>query len=309
MKTYFKVIVLATLFLPVLLKAQSDPETYQRLIEGGVNALQEGHDTAAEKQFDSLINIYHRDEQLFAKEIYLGDGLPDEQMDVFVSKSILYTQASFFKGLILLQKNQPYEARVHFENSVESDSSFTDGFLGIADSYMAIYQYPRALEIYTYVLSVEPGNTYALLKSASALGFLKMYDEAIKNLERALQVDSTCTHCYQNLGYFRLLNEKYDQALVDLDMTLKADPNDPYALNNKGFVLHKLNKTKDGLKLIDASLNAFPDNHHAYLNKALIYLDKKKQKEACGYFNKAISLGLEPRYNERARILVTACQQ
>ncbi|MBL6449406.1 hypothetical protein JMN32_24050 [Fulvivirga sp. 29W222] len=309
MKHFFKIIIFVCLLLPLKLKSQSDLKTYQYLIENSITALQESRNSEAEQQLDSLINIYQTDEQLFAKRLYLGDGLSEKQMNAFVTKSILYTQACFFKGLILLKSDRPYEALINFKISVESDSSFSDGFLGIADSYMAIYQYPKALEIYTYVLSIEPSNTYALLKSASALGFLKMYDQAVKKLDQAIKLDSTCTLCYQNKGYYLLLNKEYDNALIHLDMTLKAEPNDPYALNNKGFVLHKLNESKEGLKLIDASLKTFPDNHHAYLNKALIYLDKKKQKEACGFFSKAISLGLEPQYNDRTKPLVTECPQ
>lgn len=307
MEYLYKSLLVLVFLNPIVLVAQSNIEEYKSNLDEGIGLLQKGNNLQAEQNFDAVINTYRSDEQQFSRQLYLGNGLSQEQMDSFVTKSIYYSRASFFKGILLLDKNMPYDAIVHFSNSLELDSTFTDGYAGLADAYLAVHKYPKAVKLYTYALSLDPENIYLHLKKASVLNSLKMHDLAIESIDQALALDATCEACYPNRGYYKLLSEDYEGAIKDFDETLNVEPNDAYTLNNKGFALHKLGKTKEGLQLIDLSISILPDNYYAFLNRALLYNDINQKVKACDDYKSAISMGLEPEFDDRSNVLSENC--
>ena len=55
-------------------------------------------------------------------------------------------------------------------------------------------------------------------------------------------------------------NKKLEQAIKDLDRTLEIDPDDLTGLRNKGIVLVNLNKYEEAIKVIDDLLEQYPNN-------------------------------------------------
>ena len=64
-------------------------------------------------------------------------------------------------------------------------------------------------------------------------------------------------------------NKKLEQAIKDLDRTLEIDPDDLTGLRNKGIVLVNLNKYEEAIKVIDRVLSLDPSDSEILLFKAI----------------------------------------
>ena len=65
---------------------------------------------------------------------------------------------------------------------------------------------------------------------------LKQYDNALINLNRALEIEPNNTHALRNRGVAYLDLKQYDNALINLNRVLKIEPNDSFALSNMEVV-------------------------------------------------------------------------
>ena len=64
-------------------------------------------------------------------------------------------------------------------------------------------------------------------------------------------------------------NKKLEQAIKDLDRTLEIDPDDLTGLRNKGIVLVNLNKYEEAIKVIDDLLEQYQNNSRLLSSKGL----------------------------------------
>ncbi|UII23185.1 tetratricopeptide repeat protein [Fulvivirga ligni] len=170
-------------------------ENYRDNLQKGYDQLEISEFDKASLAFTNVIDAFHEDEQAFAKKLYLGNGLTNEEMDQFVEISIYYTQALYLSGVIDLTLNRPYEAIYKLSAVMDFDSTNVDAMAALSYIYTQIYQYPRALEIITNALNLKPDNVDFLMDRASILGNLKMYDVAIEDIDKAISIDDYCSDC------------------------------------------------------------------------------------------------------------------
>ena len=64
-------------------------------------------------------------------------------------------------------------------------------------------------------------------------------------------------------------NKKLEQAIKDLDKALEIDPDDLTGLRNKGIVLVNLGKYEEAVKVIDRVLSLDPSDSEILLFKAI----------------------------------------
>lgn len=97
-----------------------------------------------------------------------------------------------------------------------------------AYAYIRAEQYERAFESAKEVLTLEPGNTYALLSAADALRGLKRFDEALWYYKEASGREKVRSRVSKGICEC-LLQMKEWQKLLDF-LSLQPDPEDVYVL-------------------------------------------------------------------------------
>ena len=85
-------------------------------------------------------------------------------------------------------------------------------------------------------------------------------------------------------------NKKLEQAIKDLDKALEIDPDDLTGLRNKGIVLVNLGKYEEAIKVIDDLLEKYPDNSRLLSRKGLSLEILGKHSEALEYLNQALEI-------------------
>jgi len=131
-------------------------------------------------------------------------------------------------------------------------------------------------------------NDYAnmgLIKSFSGA-----YEKAIKDYNKAIELNLNNSIAYNNRGYTYNLLENYEEAIKDFEKAITLEKSFAYALNNRGFARIKLGLKKDGLKDLEDSMAMDGTNSYCYMNFGIYYYDNQDYKKALEYFIKAKEL-------------------
>jgi protein O-mannosyl-transferase len=149
-------------------------------------------------------------------------------------------------------------------------------------------------EIADYNRSFDLQNSNSAGKGfTDAKGIWMDMDEAIKNLTRCINLNSSFVSAYRDRGNAYLDNGNLENAMADFKKVIGFYPEDQIAYNNMGVINARLNKYYLAIEDYNKSLSINPLNPITYFNRGLIYLSIKDTSRACEDFKKAKSLNYE----------------
>lgn len=163
----------------------------------------------------------------------------------------------------------------------------------------------KAIQIYSDILKVMPGNAVVLASRAQEYKRLKKYDLSLQDATAAIAADPKRTAYYVNRSDLYLRMEKYQQAFDDATQAIQSNDKSASAYCNRGAASLQLGNVKAALKdlnraiSIDAKLwngEPFYYRSRAYekLGDAKHSLEDKKQSESLGYKPGALYVGNTP---------------
>src|SRR5205085_2331100 len=131
------------------------------------------------------------------------------------------------------------------------------------------------------------------MRRAKVYCALKLYDDAINDLSKALIIDpSNAPIILANRGeIYRLIN-RFDDALEDLNRALEREENS-MALERRGAVLRTLGKDNDALADFMRIIQLDPRSFFAHKNCAEILLSLGYKDEALVNLNVALQIDRE----------------
>lgn len=184
-------------------------------------------------------------------------------------------------------------------NSIKAIKYIGANFNGLKQWDSAIYYFSRAIEL-------NPKDIMALYDRGISKSYIKDYNGARLDIEKAMQLDTITKDIgYNNLGFFLKLEQKeYEGAIEYFNKAIKLNPMAAYSLSNRGFAKLMLNDIKGAYKDIEKSLSIDKSNSYAYKNLALVYLKNNKRKDACICLNKSLELGYTETYDEEVNTLL-----
>ena len=92
-------------------------------------------------------------------------------------------------GIVQLQLNKMDEAIISFENSIQLDDKFIQGYNNLGNVYVKSGKFKKAIEMYNKVLSIKPDYSAGYNNLASAQNDLGEFADSIQNYENALKHD------------------------------------------------------------------------------------------------------------------------
>ncbi len=125
-------------------------------------------------------------------------------------------------------------------------------------------------------------------KRAAALIKLERYDEAMQDINRAIELDSTYTLAYSYRAYLYNLKDKYKEARKDFQKVLRKNPEDIFAINSIGYAEYKLGNYDTALEYIERVLAKDTADFYANKNKAYVLLATHDSLQACPYMKRAL---------------------
>lgn len=116
----------------------------------------------------------------------------------------------------------------------------------------------------------EPAPSADLYEHAKKLFDDGKYEEAIANLDRAIEKNPDSKNAYLLRGASYDYIGQYDQAIQDYSRAIEIDPQFVAAYNNRGSVYITLEQYEKGLPDLDRALELNPRNANSYYNRAII---------------------------------------
>lgn len=161
-----------------------------------------------------------------------------------------------------------------------------------AQHHLILKQYSLALSDLDSALILDPGNRLAVAMKGSVLVQIKRYEDAVGLLlpHSRESSDQLLTNLI-NLGFAESQLGLFEDAERDLESAMKLDSMNGIVWNNLGYVHFRLGDVEKGKRMIDRAIQLDPSNAYAYYNRGLIALDIDDIVNACVHFHKAASLG------------------
>jgi tetratricopeptide (TPR) repeat protein len=117
--------------------------------------------------------------------------------------------------------------------------------------------YDHAISEYTEALKLDPDNDFAnasvYYHRGLAYGYKNEYDQAIRDLNRAILLNPCEANAYYYRGLAYYHNNEYDQAIRDFNEAIFLDPSDPTAYYYRGVVYREQGKRAEAQADFDRS--------------------------------------------------------
>ncbi len=143
----------------------------------------------------------------------------------------------------LLERNRDFAgAFAAFDAAIKINDKFPAGYLRAGALAEKLNDLEKAKSYYTAGIAALPDNQELPLQLGDVFLEQKNYDEARKQYERVLQLNSTSAPAYARMGdYFRLIG-KTAEALAQYTRALSIDPNSPEGHYGMGMLAVASNK-------------------------------------------------------------------
>jgi len=172
-------------------------------------------------------------------------------------------------------------------------------------------RYEAGIAQATAILDDDPGCISARLLRASCYWCAEQFSEAADDLTICLEQSEDLLLAIASRGQVLADLGEYDQALQDLDRALElADGNETlpivaYAHRGRGVALLGLGRLDEAVRELELSIEACPENGWAQYSLGLYYAFTERPREASLCFRLALTLD-RPRLTSRQRARATA---
>jgi len=191
-----------------------------------------------------------------------------------------------------------YNNKEYNKAIVEFEKVYAKGFQKLViyrlliSAYLQIKDYQNALRLNNlYHNKFEKKfNSYDYTNSGLIKSYTAKLEEALKDYNKAIELNSKNSLALNNRGYTYNLIGDYENAIKDFEEAISLEENFAYALNNRGFAKIKLGRKEEGLKDLEKSMTLDDTNSYCHLNFGVYHYDNGEYEKAFEYYTKAREL-------------------
>jgi tetratricopeptide (TPR) repeat protein len=134
----------------------------------------------------------------------------------------------------------------------------------------------------------------------AAFDSLGRFDEALEQLEKAIQLNPSFSWTYTNRGNVHQRMGQYREAIEDYSHAILLDADRVTPFINRSSAFRMLNEYDKALQDINQAVLLSPKNSYTYFSRGLVYANMKEYDQAVKDFSIAIELGNQEARRERA---------
>ncbi|HAA11051.1 MAG TPA: hypothetical protein DCE41_04865, partial [Cytophagales bacterium] len=106
-----------------------------------------------------------------------------------------------------------------------------------------------------------------------ALHQLGLYDSAIVDYNKAIQLDSEFAYAYNNRGHYLIQLGLYDSANLDFNKAIQLDPKYAMAYNNRSYIFYTRGLYDSAILDYNVAIQLDPEFAMAYTNRGYAYFN------------------------------------
>lgn len=170
------------------------------------------------------------------------------------------------KGKALFEKEEYYDAIIELNDFLASNANNADALYTRALCHRQTVDYTKSIEDLSSILTRLPNEPTLLCERGISHFHNKDIEAAMKDMDKAVELDSTNPYRYSSRAYIRA-NIDINGAMADYEKAIELDPNDEISLNNLGLLQENAGKMKAAKKSFKKS-------------NAIIGYDPEKRKKS-----------------------------
>ena len=199
-----------------------------------------------------------------------------------------------------------------FSKAIEYSPTKEDLFNSITDRGAALLylkEYDKAIKDYERALEIAP-NTASVYSNLAIIYKRKSdLEKAREYCDKGLKIEPDNENLLNNLGLINIDEKKYLEADQLFSKILSRNPANPVALSNRGFAKTKLGDFPNALEDLNKSIKLYPENSYAFKNRAILFIETENIEKACQDLNTAHRLGYSAMYgSEVDQLLKDNCK-
>ena len=185
------------------------------------------------------------------------------------------------------------------KRAMENDK---ENFLAMAELgsvNLSRHHFKEALELSQKALALNPYSAYSYGVLVDAQVELGMYDEAIANVQKMVDIRPDLSS-YSRVSYIRELKGDMQGAIDAMKLAVKAGSpeaeNTAWCRVQLGNLFYNTGDTETAFKIFQFIIKDFPNYAHGYGGMAKIKVNQKNYNEAIEFYNKSLEKNTLPEY-------------
>jgi TolA-binding protein len=263
---------------------------YQRVCYYRAEELYLNNDYVGAKSTFTKSQLYELDKKLYAlasfwlAEIAFREGQFAESIRLYKNfqkypevKDTRFYPLSFYNMAYSHLKVEDYDNCISemkkftaTEYALNNIEIYTDANMRIADCYLVLRQYQKALDQYSFITEKNlNGSDYALYQKATIYGVLNRADDKIAMLSVIINQYKKSTYiddAVYEISLVKMQSERFNDAITGYQNIIDNYPRSQYlrkAIQNKGLCYYNTNRDKEALEVFKQLITEYPNTPEA----------------------------------------------
>ena len=151
-------------------------------------------------------------------------------------------------------------------------------------------KYDQAIKDFDKVIELDSKDFNAYYNRGTAYAQLRRYPQALQDFNKAVALKPAFSPVLIKRGFAAFSMGQHDQAVQDFGRAIVLDPKSPEGYNARGIVNANRGKFNEAIKDFDRAVELSPRFVSAFMNRGLAYFNDGKYDESIRNFNKAVEL-------------------
>ncbi|OQY30315.1 MAG: hypothetical protein B6244_00190 [Candidatus Cloacimonetes bacterium 4572_55] len=190
---------------------------------------------------------------------------------------------------ILAQIDEPDSARMAYHTFIglrDLDSD-ADYLLGL--TYADLFRWEDAISAFRRSLERDSTQAHAWFSLGTSMYEKGEHTEAIKTMQKALEIDSLYAPANNFVGYtWADANENLEEALRMITVAVEAEPDNGAFLDSMGWILYRLERYEDALVYMDRAIDVGARDAVIMEHLGDIHFALRQTEQAAHYWNIAL---------------------
>ena len=229
----------------------------------------------------TMLGVYYKELKLFReakaalkKAIHLNPNL--------AWPYILLAEVYYFEG-------KYSRALQEIKHAIDVDEQIPTALIIRGEIEMSTGDYHEAISSFKQAIKTDPNNTAAMSLLSRTYALLKNKEKTLLYANKAVKISPTLAG-YNNLATTYTLLGLYDEAMLNFKKVLEINPRSATAYYNLGLIYIKRKDYEEGINFYQKAVEQKPDYLEAYYKLGIAYEALNKPLKAAVYYQKTLAL-------------------
>jgi len=184
----------------------------------------------------------------------------------------------------------PKQAVAYYSQRIKNQPGVQAWWNNRATAWIELGELDNAMNDLNEAIQLDPLNTPSYINRADLRRMKGDYENAIKDANEAVRLDPTNEACYCFRGVTRIYKGDYDGGIEDLSQAIRIDPSKAVNFYNRGNAFSRKGNYENAVKDFTETIRLAPQNSMPFSGRGYAWLRTGKYDNAINDFNQAIVL-------------------